>query len=75
MSHAAKEIIATARSLRETARLSRATGPNDADDNLSLCEWMEQQAARLEGALTLLDGVGHQFGPVIIDAEFVEVRA
>ncbi|WP_278368103.1 hypothetical protein [Acetobacter orientalis] len=75
MSHAAKEIIATARSLRETARLSRVSGPSDADDNLSLCEWMERQAARLEGALTLLDGMGHQFGPIIIDAEFIEVRA
>lgn len=73
--HAAKEIIATARSLRETARLSRVSGPGNASDNVSLCDWMEQQAARLEGALTLLDGIGHEFGPVIIEADFVEVRA
>lgn len=73
--HAAKEIIATARSLRETARLSRASGPSGEADNLSLCDWLDQQASRLEGALTLLNGFGHEFGPVIIEAEFVEVRA
>lgn len=73
--HAAKEIIATARSLRETARLSRASGPSSATDNASMCDWMEQQASRLEGALTLLDGVGHTFGPTIIDADFTEMQA